>query len=238
MSNLSLKRINADIKNICRSNLEKENIYVWVNDENIYNMRALIIGPKTENSPYKGGFYFFDINIPKNYPLEPPIVKFITTDGKVRFNPNLYCNGKVCLSILNTWNGPGWTTASTLTMVLLSLQSILHEHPIQNEPGYENENGEKSKNYNNVIAYYNIKIATLDMINKPPNGFEVFSDIMKKYLIENIDLYNKFIKEYSKYEGMYLTSGIYHMRINKYNIYKLQEELMILYSKFEYYEKK
>ena len=76
------------------------------------------------------------------------------------------------------------------------------------------------------------------MINKPPNGFEVFSDIMKKYLIENIDLYNKFIKEYSKYEGMYLTSGIYHMRINKYNIYKLQEELMILYSKLEYYEKK
>lgn len=236
MSNLSLKRINADIKNISRSNLENENIHVWVNDENIYNMRALIIGPKIVNSPYQGGFYFFDINIPKNYPLDPPCVKFITTDGKVRFNPNLYCNGKVCLSVLNTWNGPGWTTASTLTMVLLSLQSILHEHPIQNEPGYENENGEKSINYNNVIAYYNIKIATIDMIKKPPRGFDVFQDIINKYLIDNIEYYNKFIKKYIKYEGMYLTSGIYHMKINQYNIYKLQEELMILYSKFEYNE--
>ena len=70
------------------------------------------------------------------------------------------------LDILNTWNGPGWTTASTLTMVLLSLQSILHEKPIQNEPGYENEDGEKSKNYNNFIAYHNIKRATINMITQ------------------------------------------------------------------------
>ena len=27
--------------------------------------------------------------------------------GKVRFNPNLYNDGKVCLSILGTWAGPG-----------------------------------------------------------------------------------------------------------------------------------
>jgi hypothetical protein len=30
----------------------------------------------------------------------------VTTDnGRVRFNPNLYANGKVCLSILGTWSG-------------------------------------------------------------------------------------------------------------------------------------
>ena len=139
MSSLSVKRIKADIKNIVRSKLDNEHIYVWLNDENIYNMKFLVIGPKIEKSPYQGGFYFFDCIIPKNFPLEPPRLKFVTTDGRVRFNPNLYSNGKVCLSILNTWNGPGWTTATTLKMVLLSLQSILHEHPIQNEPGYEKE---------------------------------------------------------------------------------------------------
>jgi hypothetical protein len=26
----------------------------------------------------------------------------------VRFNPNLYINGKVCLSLLGTWSGPSW----------------------------------------------------------------------------------------------------------------------------------
>ena len=58
-------------------------------------------------------------------------------------NPNLYENGKVCLSILGTWSGPGWTTACTLSSVLLSIQSLLNENPIHNEPGWENENGEK-----------------------------------------------------------------------------------------------
>lgn len=29
-----------------------------------------------------------------------------TGGGKVRFNPNLYNNGKVCLSLLGTWSGP------------------------------------------------------------------------------------------------------------------------------------
>lgn len=82
MSNLALKRINADIKNIKRSKLEEENIHVWVNDDNIFNMKILIVGPKIENSPYQNGFYFFDMNIPKNYPLSPPEVKFITTDGR------------------------------------------------------------------------------------------------------------------------------------------------------------
>lgn len=53
-----------------------------------------------------GGFFYFTISCPSNYPNEPPKVKFHTTGGgTVRFNPNLYANGKVCLSILGTWSG-------------------------------------------------------------------------------------------------------------------------------------
>lgn len=33
-------------------------------------------------------------------------VQFLTTGGGlVRFNPNLYNSGKVCLSLLGTWSG-------------------------------------------------------------------------------------------------------------------------------------
>ena len=232
MSNLAIKRINADIKNIKRSKLDKENIFVWANEENIFNMRVLIIGPEIKNSPYQNGFYFFNMDIPTDYPMSPPVVKFITTNGYVRFNPNLYCNGKVCLSILNTWNGPGWSSASTLTMVLLSLQSILHDNPIQNEPGYENECGSKSKSYNNVLAYFNIKIATLGMLKLQPDGFDVFLDVMKDYFIKNIDKYNKFVEPYLKYNNEYLRSGIYNMTITKYDIINLQKKMMLLYSKY------
>lgn len=39
---------------------------------------------------------------------------FLTTGGgRVRFNPNLYNCGKVCLSLLGTWAGPGWDPAAS-----------------------------------------------------------------------------------------------------------------------------
>lgn len=42
----------------------------------------------------------------ENYPNEPPKVNLMTTGGgKIRFNPNLYSNGYVCLSLLGTWSG-------------------------------------------------------------------------------------------------------------------------------------
>ncbi|MCO5589321.1 hypothetical protein L7F22_043287 [Adiantum nelumboides] len=76
-------------------------------DEQMDVLRALIIGPK--DTPYKNGAFLFDILLGATYPDKPPKVHFLTTGGgKVRFNPNLYKNGTVCLSILGTWNdGPG-----------------------------------------------------------------------------------------------------------------------------------
>ena len=60
-----------------------------------------------------------------------------------RFNPNLYADGKVCLSLLGTWHGGDatekWDPAhSNLQQVLLSIQGmILIPDPMFNEPGYE-----------------------------------------------------------------------------------------------------
>ena len=114
--------------------------------------KPLIIGPKTKNSPYQNGFFFFDINYPKDYPLNPPKVLFRTLNKHVRFNPNLYTDGKVCLSIINTWSGPGWSATQNVKDILIVLQSLLHENPIQNEPGYEKVVGEKSQALNNVLG--------------------------------------------------------------------------------------
>lgn len=62
--------------------------------------------------------------LPADYPETPPMVKMTTTGGgRVRFNPNLYADGKVCLSLLGTWSGPSWDPkVSTLLQVLVSIQ--------------------------------------------------------------------------------------------------------------------
>lgn len=60
----------------------------------------------------------FDIAFPENYPIKAPKVSLATTgNGSVRFNPNLYKNGYVCLSLLGTWRGDSvetWSPGSNL----------------------------------------------------------------------------------------------------------------------------
>lgn len=68
-------------------------------ESDFMTVHALIIGPY--DTPYEGGFFYFILKCPADYPIQPPRVRFMTTHcGTVRFNPNLYKTGKVCLSIL------------------------------------------------------------------------------------------------------------------------------------------
>lgn len=96
----------------------------------------------------------------------------ITTDsGNVRFNPNLYANGKVCLSILGTWSGPGWTQVQTMLSTLLSIQSLMNSKPYQNEPGfeYERKSGDIKK-YNDCILHETLRVAVCGMMENPTCG--------------------------------------------------------------------
>jgi ubiquitin-conjugating enzyme E2 Z len=230
MSNLATKRILSDLKIIKKNELDKHNIFVSTSDDDIYSIKAMIIGP--EDTPYEGGFFFFDINFPKNYPMEPPKAKFMTLNREVRFNPNLYKCGKVCVSLLNTWQGPGWTTACTLSSVLLSIQSLLNENPIQNEPGWEKENGEKCRTYNDLLDYYNLKVGVLQMIRDTPLGFEVFKDIMLKYYVTNFDKYMKFLEKRMDKNGEQKLLKLYSMS-TKFEYNELQEKLLMAFSEFE-----
>ena len=98
-------------------------------------------------SRYEFGFFEFDMRFTKEYPIKSPAVKCITTNsGRTRFNPNIYAEGKVCLSILGTWRGqPGeeWSAAQGLESVLISIQSLMSSNPYENEPGYETNKKEE-----------------------------------------------------------------------------------------------
>jgi len=224
------KRILTDIKLFRNSGLESNGIYCHFNDSNIRNLQSLIIGPS--DSPYEKGFYFFDITFPNNYPIEPPKVKFMTLDNLVRFNPNLYKCGKVCLSILGTWSGPGWTSCMNLNQVLLSIQSLLHEHPIQNEPGWESETGQRSKDYNALLEYYNYTVAIIKMIKKTPYGYEEFKPIMMKSLIDNLDFHVDKLNSLVKFDNKTIKSSIYSMN-DIVNYSKILDELKFLVTQYD-----
>ena len=130
-------------------------IAVACNERDVRDIRALIIGPA--DTPYEFGFFEFSVKFPKAYPDAPPAVIATTTNGgRCRFNPNIYAQGKVCLSILGTWRGERgeqWSSAQGLESILISIQSLMSSNPYENEPGFENANSaEDKKNQQAYVA--------------------------------------------------------------------------------------
>jgi len=156
-SRMCLQRIRRDLMSLYEE--PPHGVFAVPDDDNATTVHALIIGPY--DTPYEGGFFYFVLRMPPDYPIKPPRVRLMTTgDGKVRFNPNLYRDGKVCLSILGTWSGPSWSPAQSLTSVLVSIQSLLNENPYHNEPGYDKEHlpGD-SRRYNEIVEHETIRVA-------------------------------------------------------------------------------
>ncbi|KAK7750270.1 hypothetical protein SLS62_007787 [Diatrype stigma] len=156
-----MKRLITEVSSLSTS--LPEGIYVRHGSSRLDVMKILIIG--TKGTPYEYGFFEFDLFCPINYPVSPPRVRFMTTNGgTVRFNPNLYEDGKVCLSLLGTWSGEPWRPGqSTILQVLVSIQSmILCEEPWYNEPGREHHiEPSMARNYNNALRAWTLNYAIL-----------------------------------------------------------------------------
>ncbi|XP_057525752.1 putative ubiquitin-conjugating enzyme E2 38 isoform X1 [Amaranthus tricolor] len=170
-----VKKIQDEWK-ILEQNLP-ENIYVRAYESQLYLLRAVIIGPA--GTPYHDGLYVFDVFFPAAYPNHPPLVHFHSNG--FRMNPNLYDCGKVCLSLLNTWNGERnemWLpNKSTVLQLLVSIQAlILNAEPFFNEPGYEKifrgvDGTKKSRDYSEDVFIKSLKRMMI-IIRNPPQHFE------------------------------------------------------------------
>ena len=229
------KRIGKDIRCFKEGNYEKQGIYCHFNDDNIFNVKAMIIGPS--GCPYHNGYYLFDLTFPKDYPLNPPKVKFHTLQRGWRANPNLYECGKVCMSLINTWPGvkkdEQWTSCQNLVTILISIQSMVIgvEHPVQNEPGWETETGKKSLDYNRITMYQNLNVAVLKMIMETPPTYECFKDIMIDKFMENRYQFDKYIDSIKKYDKCTMTSRMYGMSC-KFNLEDLKSKMTFVYNTY------
>jgi len=190
-------RLIKDIRDIVRNPLLDQGIMYAHDEDDMLRGYSMIIGPS--DTIYADGFYFFEWIFPYNYPFSPPVLKFRTYDGVTRFHPNLYRNGKVCLSILNTWKGEQWTSCQTIRSILLTLITLFHSKPLLNEPGFTEEHQDFIP-YNKLIKYANYKSAIFGIVSERllPNNFIGFYTFIKKHFIEHYDDILKRIEEEAK----------------------------------------
>jgi ubiquitin-protein ligase len=125
--------------------------------------RVLLVGPV--DTPYSRGFFVFRVVFGSNYPFAPPAVTILSTDGgKVRFNPNLYSCGKVCLSLLGTY-GNDWSAAVSAEKIIEAIRGlVMTSKPYHNEPGYEGATGPCVERYTRKITHEVLRVAVVQAV--------------------------------------------------------------------------
>jgi ubiquitin-conjugating enzyme E2 O len=101
-------------------------------------------------------------------------------------NPNLYENGKICLSLLGTWHagekGEAWSSArSTILQVLVSILGlVLVKEPYYNEAGFEARAGSEDAKVPSQLyserTYFRSRAFITHAIR---HGVEGFDDVIK-----------------------------------------------------------
>ncbi|OXB71968.1 UNVERIFIED_CONTAM: hypothetical protein H355_003570 [Colinus virginianus] len=189
-------------------------VFVRCDEERLDIMKVLITGPA--DTPYANGCFEFDVYFPQDYPNSPPLVNLETTGGhSVRFNPNLYNDGKV----------------------LVSVQSlILVAEPYFNEPGYERSRGtpsgtQSSREYDGNIRQATVKWAMLEQIRNPSPCFKEV--IHKHFYLKRVEIMAQCeewiadIQQYSSDKRVGRTMS-HHAAALKRHTAQLREELLKL----------
>lgn len=167
-----------------------QNIFFKPNENDCRKIKALIIGPP--DTPYEGAILLFDI-LAANYPLKPPIVKFVSySGGRIHKNFADFGGGNICMSILSTEFGDGWSPLFTIEKILLSILTILNIEPFVNQK------------YNLVARYFSL-LFTMNISKQIGQGVDYeFKDIIQEYIIKNKEVYIRSMKLLEPYRNKYL----------------------------------
>ena len=175
------RRIMGDLRELLKDPLYE--VFIHFDESDINQMIVMIRG---QEGPYEFCQFLFHIRFSDDYPMTPPILKFCSSDGRTRLNPNLYIEGKVCLSILGTWQGDPWTSVMTIKTVILSIMAlVMTSEPLKNEPGMESSPADRIETYNQIVEYASLHI----LVNQIESPSEMFAPLLK-------NMKAQFIKDY------------------------------------------
>eukprot|EP00009_Paramoeba_aestuarina_P002312 CAMPEP_0201522246 /NCGR_PEP_ID=MMETSP0161_2-20130828/16580_1 /ASSEMBLY_ACC=CAM_ASM_000251 /TAXON_ID=180227 /ORGANISM="Neoparamoeba aestuarina, Strain SoJaBio B1-5/56/2" /LENGTH=169 /DNA_ID=CAMNT_0047921029 /DNA_START=19 /DNA_END=528 /DNA_ORIENTATION=+ len=130
-----------------------------VDDSDIFKWQIMIIGPP--DTLYEGGFFKAVLEFPKTYPNYPPTLTFLTK----MWHPNVYADGKVCISILHP---PGedqygyeqaserWSPVQTVESIMLSVISMLSDFNLESPA-----NIDSAKQYKEDLPGFKKKVSSL-----------------------------------------------------------------------------
>lgn len=115
--NRAAQRVKREILELVQNEeFSKSGISVETVNDNFLELKGEMLGPA--DTPYEGGKFILDIQVPSAYPFQPPKVRFV---NKI-WHPNISSvTGAICLNILKT----DWAICIGLRTVLLSLQALL-----------------------------------------------------------------------------------------------------------------
>lgn len=211
---LAIRRITIDTKKALE--LADQGLF-WIPDEvDITHGWAAVCG--CEGTPYHGGVFCFEVRFPDNYPFEPPAFTYLTNDGRTRFNPNLYKNGKVCLSLLNTWQGEPWSGIQSLSSILQCIQTaVLVEEPLVNEPSHpasKDRTHPESSIYTRMIQHAVVTTAILGTLADPQPYIVPVYDAVRAWILRARPAIVKRLQEFAAtWDGKAETLGFYSMGI-------------------------
>ena len=118
------------IKRLCQElrALEKDPNYYYsikTNEKNLYIWKVLLFGQEL----FEGSIIECQLTFPKDYPNKPPEFKFISSFP----HPNIYPDGKVCISILHEgkdqWGyediSERWNPSRSVDSIMMSILTML-----------------------------------------------------------------------------------------------------------------
>jgi len=85
-------------------------------DESVGTYQGSFQGPP--GSPYEGGQFLLSLKLPLDYPLSPPVVRFLT---KI-YHPNFSRHGDIGIDVLQQ---DCWAPSLTMKLIIKSIQSLL-----------------------------------------------------------------------------------------------------------------
>ena len=233
---LFMKRLTNEITKLsqesCQQELADSGIFIILNEDNIREIHFVIFG--APDTPYQYCPFFFKVEIPNTYPHTPPLGTFVTTNNSTRFNPNLYVNGKICLSILGTWQGPGWSSTMNIRTVINSIQGlVMNETPIINEPAYENTTLDNKVNYNYYVEYHSIDYALCNQLLNihQHQPFDKIKDKLISYFLKYSDKLLARLDKLIETRQLEPVNCVYVGAHDKYDYVKLKEKVIDMIGK-------
>ena len=125
----AIARLRNEMRDLTQN--EDSGFSVGLLNDNWFHWTVSFPGP--QETPYEGGFYIAKLRFPTDYPNSPPDMTFETE----MWHPNVYVDGRVCISILhppgddvfnpNETSAERWRPILGVEAILLSVMSMLND---------------------------------------------------------------------------------------------------------------